>query len=461
MNLTIFLLILLFSLSVFFLGKTKATNISKDKVKLHSLPNYYGYYIALWCGVPALIIFSLWSLFEPMIIKLLVINNLPNQDPGKLNLIYERILAFTNGTFTGEINDTIQSGSKQYQSLRDIFEGSKIALVSVVILLCSIFAYQKISAKTKARDNVEKILRGLLFTSSLIAILTTIGIILSLLFESIKFFSVINIVDFLFGTGWSPQKAFVRDASAITAEELAEITDAFGSVPLFAGTAFIALIAMLVAAPIGLFSGIFMAEYASVRVRKFTKPIIEILAGIPTVVYGFFAALTVGPFFREFGSNLGLDVSSESALAAGLVMGVMIIPYVSSLSDDVINAVPQSLREGSYAVGATKSETIKKVVVPAALPGIIGSLLLAISRAIGETMIVVMAAGLAANLTINPLESTTTITTQIVMILIGDQEFDSPKTQSAFALGLTLFFATLVLNYIALRVVKKYREKYD
>ena len=461
MNLTIFLLILLFSLSVFFLGKTKATNISKEKVKLHSLPNYYGYYIALWCGVPALIIFSLWSLFEPMIIKLLVINNLQNQDPGKLNLIYERILAFTNGTFTGEINDTIQSGSKQYQSLRDIFEGSKIALVSVVILLCSIFAYQKISAKTKARDNVEKILRGLLFTSSLIAILTTIGIILSLLFESIKFFSVINIVDFLFGTGWSPQRAFVRDASAITAEELAEITDAFGSVPLFAGTAFIALIAMLVAAPIGLFSGIFMAEYASVRVRKFTKPIIEILAGIPTVVYGFFAALTVGPFFREFGSNLGLDVSSESALAAGLVMGVMIIPYVSSLSDDVINAVPQSLREGSYAVGATKSETIKKVVVPAALPGIIGSLLLAISRAIGETMIVVMAAGLAANLTINPLESTTTITTQIVMILIGDQEFDSPKTQSAFALGLTLFFATLVLNYIALRVVKKYREKYD
>jgi phosphate transport system permease protein len=461
MNLTIFLLILLFSLSVFFLGKTKATNISKERVKLHSLPSYYGYYIALWCGVPALIIFSLWSLFEPMIIKLLVINNLPNQDPDKLNLIYERILAFTNGTFTGEINDTIQSGSKQYQSLRDIFEGSKIALVSVVILLCSIFAYQKISAKTKARDNVEKILRGLLFTSSLIAILTTIGIILSLLFESIKFFSVINIVDFLFGTGWSPQRAFVRDASAITAEELAEITDAFGSVPLFAGTAFIALIAMLVAAPIGLFSGIFMAEYASVRVRKFTKPIIEILAGIPTVVYGFFAALTVGPFFREFGSNLGLDVSSESALAAGLVMGIMIIPYVSSLSDDVINAVPQSLREGSYAVGATKSETIKKVVVPAALPGIIGSLLLAISRAIGETMIVVMAAGLAANLTINPLESTTTITTQIVMILIGDQEFDSPKTQSAFALGLTLFFATLVLNYIALRVVKKYREKYD
>ena len=225
--------------------------------------------------------------------------------------------------------------------------------------------------------------------------------------------------------------------------------------------AFIALIAMCVAVPIGLFAGIYLAEYASASVRKYSKPIIEILAGIPTVVYGFFAALTVGPFFRSLGESLGLTVSSESALAAGLIMGIMIIPYVSSLTDDIINSVPQSLREGSYAIGATKSETIKKVVIPAALPGIIGSILLAVSRAIGETMIVVMAAGLAANLTINPLESTTTITTQIVMILVGDQEFDSPKTQAAFALGLTLFIATLFLNYIALRVVKKYREKYD
>ena len=313
----------------------------------------------------------------------------------------------------------------------------------------------------KARDDVEVILKGLLFVSSLIAILTTLGIIFSLLFESIKFFSVINIFDYLFGTNWSPQRAFVRDASSITAAEFEELKDAFGFIPLIAGTSFIAFIAMLVAVPIGLFSGIYMAEYASIKVRRISKPIIEILAGIPTVVYGFFAALTVGPFFRQVGENLGLTVSSESALAAGLIMGIMIIPYVSSLSDDVINSVPQSLRDGSYAVGATKSETIKQVVIPAALPGIIGSVLLAVSRAIGETMIVVMAAGLAANLTINPLESTTTITTQIVMILVGDQEFDSPKTQSAFALGLTLFIATLILNYIAQRAVKKYREKYD
>ena len=319
----------------------------------------------------------------------------------------------------------------------------------------------KLDNNHNARHDVEKILTGLLFVCSLVAILTTMGIIFSLLFESLKFFSAINIFDFLFGMNWSPQRAFVSDASAITALEYENLKGAFGSVPLFAGTAFIALIAMLVAVPIGLFSGIYMAEYASSKVRKYSKPIIEILAGIPTVVYGFFAALTVGPFFRELGEKLNLEVSSESALAAGLVMGVMIIPYVSSLSDDVINAVPQSLRDGSYAIGATKSETIKNVVIPAALPGIVGSVLLAVSRAIGETMIVVMAAGLAANLTINPLESTTTITTQIVMLLIGDQEFDSPKTQSAFALGLTLFFATLILNYIALRFVKKYREKYE
>jgi phosphate transport system permease protein len=239
------------------------------------------------------------------------------------------------------------------------------------------------------------------------------------------------------------------------------MAEAFGSVPLFAGTGFIALIAMIVAAPIGLFSGIFLAEYASSKTRKFTKPIIEILAGIPTVVYGFFAAITVGPFFREIGTNFGLDVSSESALAAGVIMGIMIIPYVSSLSDDVINAVPQSLREGSYAVGATKSETIKKVVIPAALPGIIGSLLLAVSRAIGETMIVVMAAGLAANLSFNPLDAVTTVTSQIVTILVGDQEFESAKTLSAFALALMLIIITLGLNYFALKVVKKYREQYE
>ncbi|MDC2986474.1 phosphate ABC transporter permease subunit PstC [Candidatus Pelagibacter bacterium] len=459
MNSLIAGVILILCLSSYFFGRSEARKLVTQNIKLKALPAYYGYYLSLWCGLPALIIFGCWSLFEPTIIKVLILNNFPQIE--SKDLFYEQTLSFFNGNFSGEITNEIKAASIKYSSINIIAQNSKVVIIAAALIGSLTFAYRKIQNNNKARDDVEIILKVLLFTSSLVAILTTVGIIVSLLFESIKFFSTINIFEFLFGTSWSPQRAFVRDASAITPEELLELQDAFGSVPLFAGTAFIALIAMCVAVPIGLFSGIYLAEYASTKVRKYSKPIIEILAGIPTVVYGFFAALTVGPFFRTLGESLGLTVSSESALAAGLIMGVMIIPYISSLSDDVINSVPQSLREGSYAIGATKSETIKKVVIPAALPGIIGSILLAVSRAIGETMIVVMAAGLAANLTINPLESTTTITTQIVMILVGDQEFDSPKTQAAFALGLTLFIATLILNYIALRVVKKYREKYD
>ena len=459
MNSLIAGVILILCLSSYFFGRSEARKLVTQNIKLKALPAYYGYYLSLWCGLPALIIFGCWSLFEPTIIKVLILNNFPQIE--SKDLFYEQTLSFFNGNFSGEITNEIKAASIKYSSINIIAQNSKIVIIAAALIGSLTFAYRKIQNNNKARDDVEIILKVLLFTSSLVAILTTVGIIVSLLFESLKFFSTINIFEFIFGTSWSPQRAFVRDASAITPEELLELQDAFGSVPLFAGTAFIALIAMCVAVPIGLFSGIYLAEYASTKVRKYSKPIIEILAGIPTVVYGFFAALTVGPFFRTLGESLGLTVSSESALAAGLIMGVMIIPYISSLSDDVINSVHQSLREGSYAIGATKSETIKKVVIPAALPGIIGSILLAVSRAIGETMIVVMAAGLAANLTINPLESTTTITTQIVMILVGDQEFDSPKTQAAFALGLTLFIATLILNYIALRVVKKYREKYD
>ncbi len=459
MNSLIAGVILTLCLSSYFFGRSEARKLVTQNIKLKALPAYYGYYLSLWCGLPALIIFGCWSLFEPTIIKVLILNYFPQIE--SKDLFYEQTLSFFNGNFSGEITNEIKAASIKYSSINIIAQNSKVVIIAAVLIGSLTFAYRKIQNNNKARDDVEIILKVLLFTSSLVAILTTVGIIVSLLFESLKFFSTINIFEFIFGTSWSPQRAFVRDASAITPEELLELQDAFGSVPLFAGTAFIALIAMCVAVPIGLFSGIYLAEYASTKVRKYSKPIIEILAGIPTVVYGFFAALTVGPFFRTLGESLGLTVSSESALAAGLIMGVMIIPYISSLSDDVINSVPQSLREGSYAIGATKSETIKKVVIPAALPGIIGSILLAVSRAIGETMIVVMAAGLAANLTINPLESTTTITTQIVMILVGDQEFDSPKTQAAFALGLTLFIATLILNYIALRVVKKYREKYD
>jgi phosphate transport system permease protein len=261
------------------------------------------------------------------------------------------------------------------------------------------------------------------------------------------------VTNFLFGLDWSPQMA-------IRADQVGS-SGAFGAVPLFTGTLLISAIAMTVSVPIGLLSAIYLAEYASLKFRAAAKPLLEILAGIPTVVYGFFAALTVAPFTRNLGMDLGLNVSSESALAAGLVMGIMIIPFVSSLSDDFINAVPQALRDGAYALGATQSETIRQVVIPAALPGIVGGILLAVSRAIGETMIVVMAAGLSANLTANPLEAVTTVTTQIVTLLVGDQEFDSPKTLAAFALGLILFLSTLALNIIALHIVRKYREQYE
>ena len=293
----------------------------------------------------------------------------------------------------------------------------------------------------------------ILFLCSVVAVFTTIGIVLSLLFEAMRFFATISPLEFLFGLHWSPQTALREDQVGSSG--------AFGAVPVFAGTLLITVIAMVIAVPIGLMSAIYLAEYATPKFRSWFKPILEILAGVPTVVYGFFAALTVGPIIREIGSYLSLNVASESALAAGLVMGVMIVPFISSLSDDIIHAVPQALRDGSFAMGATKSETVIQVVLPAALPGIVGSILLAVSRAIGETMIVVMAAGLAARLTANPFEAVTTVTVQIVTLLVGDQEFDSPKTLAAFALGLVLFVVTLFLNIIALKVVRKYREKYD
>ena len=299
----------------------------------------------------------------------------------------------------------------------------------------------------------ERILLGLLAASSLVAILTTIGIALSLLFETLRFLDAVPLFDFLFGLNWSPQIAIREDQVGSSG--------AFGVVPLLVGTGLIAAVAMTVAGPLGLFSAIYLAEYASPRARSFAKPILEILAGIPTVVYGFFAVLVVAPFVRDSSEAAGFEVSSESALAAGVVMGVMIVPIVSSIADDVISAVPQSLREGAYGLGATKSETVRNIVLPAALPGIGGALLLGVSRAIGETMIVVMAAGLSAQLTVNPLQAVTTITVQMVALLTGDQEFDSPKTLAAFALGLLLFIATLILNLIALMLVRRYQERYD
>lgn len=330
---------------------------------------------------------------------------------------------------------------------------NRLALLAALGVGGLAWALSRAPARIRARRRVEKCMRRTLLLCSAIAVLTTIGIVLSILFESLRFFQTVPVVDFLFGTTWSPQTP-IREGQVGS-------SGAFGSLPLFAGTMLIALIAMLVAVPVGLMSAIYLSEYAPDWMRSFGKPALEVLAGIPTVVYGFFAALTVAPAIRDAAIWLGLEASSESALAAGLTMGIMIIPFVSSLSDDVINAVPRSLRDGSLALGATRSETIVKVVLPAALPGIAGSVLLALSRAIGETMIVVMAAGLAARLTANPLEAVTTVTVQIQSLLVGDQEFDSPKTLAAFALGLALFVVTLMLNIAASMIVKRYRERYD
>ncbi len=326
-------------------------------------------------------------------------------------------------------------------------------LVMVMAIAATIVIRSRITAELRARNGVERVIEWILIGCSTIAVFTTLGIVASVAFEAFRFFAMVSPIDFLFGTSWSPQMA-------IRADQVGS-SGSFGAVPLFAGTALISFIAMVIAVPIGLFSAIYLAEYAHPKFRTVAKPLLEVLAGVPTVVYGFFAALTIGPALRGWGEAFGLNVASESALAAGFVMGIMIIPFVSSLADDMISAVPQSLRDGAYALGATRSETIKQVVLRAALPGIVGGVLLAVSRAIGETMIVVMAAGLAANLTANPLEAVTTVTVQIVTLLVGDQEFDSPKTLAAFALGLVLFLVTLALNVLALHIVRKYREQYE
>jgi len=337
--------------------------------------------------------------------------------------------------------------------LKTISQWSLTALMLCLTLIGLFLGWSKINPAFRARPMVEKVMQNLLLACACLAIFTTLGIVLSVLFESLQFFRSVPAHEFIFGLEWSPQTAIREDQVGSSGS--------FGAVPLFVGTLLVSAVAMAVAVPIGLMSAIYLAEYASKSVRAFAKPTLEVLAGIPTVVYGFFAALTVAPFLRDLGTSMGLSVSSESALAAGGVMGIMIIPFISSLADDVITAVPQSMRDGSLAMGATQSETVRRVIIPAALPGIVGGIMLAVSRAIGETMIVVMAAGMAAKLTANPLESVTTVTVQIVTLLTGDQEFDSPKTLAAFALGLMLFTVTLLLNIFALHIVKKYREQYE
>jgi phosphate transport system permease protein len=437
-------------------ARARATRMAAGPVRLHSLPGQHGWYVAMWVVVPALLFLAVWAAVSPQLIIAHVLT-----DPAAAQLpafgferttILEEARSIANGNAYGAFFPLSERLAPAFEAAQDRYRWLGTAVAVLLAFAGGAYAYSRIAPAFRARARVERTVMMVLLIASLIAILTTLGIFASLLFESARFFAMVPVTDFLFGLHWSPQIIPANDPGS-----------ALGAVPLFWGTFFIgAIIAMLVAIPFGLMSAIYLTQYAAPAVRRWMKPILEILAGVPTVVYGYFAALTVGPAIRDLAVSLGMTyATSESALSAGLVMGVMIIPFVSSMADDSIAAVPTAMRDGSLAMGATTSETISRVLLPAALPGVVAGVLLAVSRAIGETMIVVMAASGAATLTLNPFESATTVTKQIVDLLTGEAEFDSPKTLAAFALGLTLFIITFLLNIVALRVVKRYREAYE
>ena len=447
--------------AVFFVfgQRTATAHHSASTIKLHSRPHYHGLWVAITSTLPALLVLLVIGLGKDLLFQHWVSDFFPPQvlggDAVDRAIALAKISNVVDGIIFGEVEPWVQSAGEAW--IR--WESDAIVVANMLVLGVSLtgglLGYQRVSLGFRARNNVERILTWMLIGSSTVAIFTTIGIVLSVLFESIRFFKLIPPQDFLFGLEWNPQFEGAERAGSGGG------TATYGMVPMFVGTFLISFIALAVAVPVGLFSAIYLAEYATPRVRGIVKPLLEILAGVPTVVYGFFAALTVAPVVKSVGESVGLEVASESALAAGLVMGVMIIPFISSLSDDVINAVPQALRDAAFGLGSTKSEAVRQVALPAALPGIVAAVILAVSRAVGETMIVVMAAGLAANLSVNPLDAVTTVTSQIVTILVGDQEFESAKTLSAFALALMLIVTTLALNYYALQIVKKYREQYE
>ena len=463
MVLYLFIALLALAVVAHFVGVRRAVSATGGEVaKLHSRPSYHGGYLAILTVVPSLLLLAAWAVFSRTALNHAIAAQfaaeLREKSLPEVEAFLRDAWAIAFGGVVGFRDAVKEQAAEAYIATSQSWFAILLVVMAVLCAAGFFYGLRSITPGIRTRHFVERSVMTVLIACSAVAVLTTVGIVFSLIFETIRFFGQVPFFDFLFGLHWSPQGAF---QSANTEDASRELGLIFGAVPLFAGTLLITAIAIFVAAPIGLMAAIYLSDYAGPNFRAVAKPVLETLAGIPTVVYGFFAALTVAPAIRGWGEGIGLSVSSESALAAGLVMGIMIIPFVSSLSDDVINAVPQSLRDGSAGLGATKSETIRKVVLPAALPGIVSALLLAISRAVGETMIVVMAAGLAANLTINPLEAVTTVTVQIVTLLVGDQEFDSAKTLAAFALGLVLFCITLALNVVALRVVQKYREQYD
>ncbi|WP_420394368.1 phosphate ABC transporter permease subunit PstC [Acuticoccus sp.] len=453
------LLVIAMSLVAYYVGRSAGVSFLRSAgTDMHSLPGYHGAFVAVWVGIPAFVLVLVWVAFQSSVIEQLLLSTLPPSTTQGLSgnrttLLLQEIRNVASGIIFGEPSPEVRRAAETYVRWQNIADWALLVVVLALAILVMFMTRAQLSPRFRARNRFERVVSGLMIFCAVVAILTTVGIVASLLYESMEFFRRVSVVEFLFGLSWEPQIPIRADQVGIEG--------AFGAIPVFAGTILIATIAMIVSIPIGIFSAIFLTEYATNRTRAVVKPIMEILAGVPTVVYGFFAVLTVAPAIREFGSLFGIAVSPNSALAAGGVMGIMIIPFISSLSDDAINAVPRSMRDGSLALGATRGETMTKVLLPAALPGIMGGILLGLSRAIGETMIVVMAAGLIASLTFNPLDSVTTVTVQIVTLLIGDTAFDSPKTLAAFALGLVLFICTLALNVIAIRIVQRYREQYD
>jgi phosphate transport system permease protein len=433
-----------------------ASEPTSSSLRLHSRPSYHGWLAVLRATVPAALIFILWTIFGFQVISTMVLGQIPAEhlpaDPLQQKVLLQKITNLSTGFgIVGEAQPFEQAAADYMRELTAFAHLFVFGLMAFVAAIGFFWTWRSADRRTRARNQVETAVQVALLACSAIAIFTTLGIVLSMLSESFNFFRLVSPQDFFFGTTWNP--GFVTYGQGAT--------EGFGILPLLAGTFLIATIAMLVAIPIGLMSAIYMAEYASPATRAWAKPIIEVLAGIPTIVYGVFALIMVGPFLSDLGASFGLDIRATSALTAGLVMGIMIIPFISSLSDDIITQVPRAMRDGSLALGATKSETTIKVVLPAALPGVVGAILLAVSRAIGETMIVVLAAGNAPVLTANPFESVSTVTVSIVKQLTGDQDFSSAQSLAGFALGLTLFVMTLVLNVIALVIVRRYREQYE
>ncbi len=453
-----FLLLITAAIAGYVINRIAAKAIRDRGNSLHSLASYHGLFSALLILVPVLTFILIWLVVQGPMIDRMVMGGLPDGaldglESGGTQLVLAEIKSVAGGRVFGTPEDWKIAAAEHYNQLNDRAAWMLVTAVAAMSLALLTFARSRVSAAFRARQGVEGIVTGLMIFCSTVAIFTTVGIILSLSYETLRFLDRVPVLDFLFGTNWEPQIPLRADQ--IAAE------GAFGWLPVILGTIVITVVALVVAVPVGLFSAIYLNEFAPRRLRAVVKPFLEILAGVPTVVYGFFAILVVAPAIRSFGQSIGLDVAPNTAVAAGGVMGIMLIPFISSFADDALSAVPQSLRDGALGLGSTRGEMMTTVLFPAALPGIVGGILLAVSRAIGETMIVVMAAGLIAKMTINPLDSVTTVTVQIVTLLIGDTSFDNPKTLAAFALGMMLFLVTLMINIFALRIVRKYREAYD